>query len=164
ISAAADARFRPLRLNDCAIQALRQRYGLTRPFLMYTGGIDLRKNIEGLISAYAHLPAAVRKAHQLAVVCSASKESIGTLTRHAKGQGLCADELVMTGFVPDDDLVTLYNLCTAFCLPSWHEGFGLPALEAMQCGAATIGANTSSIPEVIGRADALFDPHDEQDM
>jgi glycosyltransferase involved in cell wall biosynthesis len=164
ISAAADARFRPLRLNECAIQALRQRYGLTRQFVMYTGGIDPRKNIEGLISAYARLPATVRKAHQLAVVCSAQEDSIAALMRHAKRQGLGAEELVMTGFVSDDDLVALYNLCAAFCLPSWHEGFGLPALEAMQCGVATIGAKTSSIPEVIGRADALFDPHDQNDM
>ena len=81
-----------------------------------------------------------------------------------EAQGLAKDELVMTGFVPDDDLLALYNICAAFCFPSWHEGFGLPALEAMQCGAATIGANTSSIPEVIGAGDALFDPYDEKDM
>jgi glycosyltransferase involved in cell wall biosynthesis len=162
ISAAADARFRPVHLNQVAIQALRQRYGLTRPFVLYTGDIDYGRNIEGLISAYARLPVAVRRAHQLAV-CSVQKESTGTLTRHAKRKGLATGDLIITGFVPDDDLVGLYNLCAAFCCPTSHE-FGLPALEAMQCGAATIGANTSSMPEVIGRSDALFDPCDDEDM
>ena len=65
---------------------------------------------------------------------------------------------MLTGFVPEEDLLVLYNLCKAFVFPSWHEGFGLPALEAMSCGRAVIGANTSSVPEVIGRDDALFDP------
>ena len=60
----------------------------------------------------------------------------------------------------DDRLIHLYSACRAFGFPSWHEGFGLPALEAMQCGAPAIGANASSVPEVIGRADALFDPFD----
>jgi glycosyltransferase involved in cell wall biosynthesis len=164
ISAAADARFRPIRLNQGAIQALQQRYGLTRPFIMCAGGSDRRKNIEGLISAYARLPVAVRSRYQLALVCSEQDGSIGSLIGHAKRQGLSTDELIMTGVVSDDDLVNLYNLCAAFCFPSWHEGFGLPVLEAMQCGAATIGANTSSIPEIIGRSDALFDPHNEEDM
>lgn len=164
ISAAADACFRPIRLNQGAIQALRQRYGLTRPFIMYIGDSDHRKNIEGLISAYARLPVAVRRAHQLALVCSKQERSIGSVMGHAKRQGLATGELIMTGFVPDDDLVSLYNLCAAFCFPSWHDGFGLPVLEAMQCGAPTIGANTSSIPEIIGRSDALFDPRDAKEM
>jgi glycosyltransferase involved in cell wall biosynthesis len=164
ISAAADARFRPIRLNQVAIQALRQRYGLTRPFVLYTGDIDRRNNIEGLINAYARLPVAVRRAHQLAFVCSAQEESIGALMRHAKRQGLATGELIITGVVRDDDLVGLYNLCAAFCFPSCHEEFGLAALEAMQCGAPTIGPNPSSTPEVIGRPDALFDPRDDEEI
>jgi glycosyltransferase involved in cell wall biosynthesis len=59
-------------------------------------------------------------------------------------------------------MVQLYNLCELFVFPSWHEGFGLPALEAMSCGVPVIGANTTSLPEVIGREDALFDPFDEK--
>ena len=164
ISAAADARFRPIRLNRAAIEALRQRYGLTRPFVMYTGGNDHRKNIDGLINAYARLPVAVRRAHQLALVCSEQEGSIGSLMGYAKRQGLSTGEVIVTGFVPDDDLVSLYNLCAAFCFPSRHEGFGLPVLEAMQCGAPTIGANTSSITDIIGRPDALFDPRDDEGM
>ena len=69
---------------------------------------------------------------------------------------------MLTGFVSEEDLLTLYNLCKAFVFPSLHEGFGLPALEAMSCGRAVIGANTSSLPEVIGRDDALFDPMNDR--
>ena len=131
---------------------------------MYTAGIDHRKNIEGLIDGYALLPDEIRRNHHLAIVCAAQAEPISAIRQRARKQGLGEDELVLTGFVSDEDLVVLYNICSGFCFPSIHEGFGLPALEAMQCGAATIGSNTSSIPEVIGRADALFDPHDKIDI
>jgi len=161
ISTAADAAFKPIVFADEEQSRITKRYALTRPFVLYTGGIDRRKNIEGLIGAYARLPAPIRRSHQLAIVCSATDDQTARLKRLARQRGLAADEVVVTGFVPDTDLVALYNLCKAFVFPSWHEGFGLPALEAMSCGAAVIGAATSSVPEVIGRNDALFDPHDE---
>ncbi|MGI9045674.1 MAG: glycosyltransferase [Burkholderiales bacterium] len=164
ISTAAHAMFKPVEIRPETAAALRARYRLTRPFVMYTGGIDHRKNIEGLIAAYARLPPYVRGGYQLAIVCSASEAQMEALKRLAAERGLAADDVVLTGFIADADLVMLYNLCLVFVFPSWHEGFGLPALEAMSCGAAVIAANTSSLPEVIGRADALFDPHDEHDM
>lgn len=164
ISSAADARFRPVALGADGETAVRNRYGLKRPFVMYTGGIDTRKNIEGLIHAYARLPDTIRYSHQLAIVCDASREDRARMERLADRSGLGPDEVVMTGFVPDEDLVALYSLCRLFVFPSWHEGFGLPALEAMACGAPTIGADTSSLPEVIGRRDALFDLRDEKAM
>lgn len=157
ISTAIDSSFRPLVLGDTAKASLRLRYGLKERFLMYTGGIDYRKNIEGLITAYAMLPAELRHDHQLAIVCSIQQADRDRLSALCSSQGLANDEVVFTGYVPEEDLLGLYNLCTLFVFPSQHEGFGLPALEAMACGAATIGANNSSIPEVIGRNDALFD-------
>jgi glycosyltransferase involved in cell wall biosynthesis len=161
ISSDVDEAFRVLPRDGEAETRLRRSYGLNRPFVMYTGGIDHRKNIEGLIRAYARLPEKSRAAHQLAVVCSANEHSRRTLEQLAREQGLSDGDLVMTGFVPEPDLVALYNLCTLFVFPSWHEGFGLPALEAMRCGAPVIASSTSSLPEVVGRADALFDPHDD---
>jgi glycosyltransferase involved in cell wall biosynthesis len=160
ISTAADAHFVPVAPSAAQAQALRARYGLGGRYVMYTGGIDHRKNIDGLVRAYAALPGAVRAGLQLAVVCSIQDHNRAELERLAAGVGLAKGELVLTGFVPEDDLVLLYNLCTVFVFPSWHEGFGLPALEAMSCGRAVIAANTSSLPEVIGRDDALFDPRD----
>lgn len=164
ISTAADAHFQPESLAPERAASVRQRYGLTRPFVMYTGGIDHRKNIEGLIRAFALLPEDLRKEHQLAIVCSAQPGARDTLFGLAKKLRLPKDALVLTGFVPEDDLVALYNMCKAFVFPSLHEGFGLPALEAMACGRAVIAANTSSLPEVIGRADALFDPTDDAEI
>ncbi|WP_426192757.1 glycosyltransferase [Massilia sp. DWR3-1-1] len=164
ISTAADGHFVAGTPAPAAAAALRQRYGLARPYLMYTGGIDHRKNVEGLIGAYALLPPSLRQGHQLAIVCSVEPAARQRLTALARSAGLHSDELVLTGYVPEADLVALYQLCAAFVFPSLHEGFGLPALEAMSCGRAVIAANTSSLPEVVKRADALFDPHSAAQM
>ena len=158
ISSAVDTIFRPRTLAPEERTALLARLGIGREFIMYTGGIDYRKNIEGLIEAYAKLPAALRSRYQLAVVCSLQDPDRARLERLAGKLGLPESDLVLTGFVSDDDLVSLYNCTALFVFPSLHEGFGLPALEAMACGAPVIGSNASSVPEVIGRADALFDP------
>lgn len=164
ISSDADSMFRPIVLEPMREEALRSQYGLKRNFVMYTGGSDHRKNIEGLIRAFSQLPAEIRQANQLAIVCSLQTADRVRLQRLSRAKGLAEDELVLTGFVPDDDLLALYNLCSLFVFPSWHEGFGLPALEAMRCGAPTIGANSSSLPEVIGWSEALFDPKSDEDI
>lgn len=157
-----DARFRPIQLSGAQQAHLRTAYGIKRAFILSTGGIDHRKNIEGLIRAYATLPQSIRNAHQLAVVCALQPPERERLQSIARESGLDENELVLTGYVPDDDLLALYNACTLFVFPSWHEGFGLPVLEAMRCGRAVLAANTSSLPEVVGRKDALFDPFDER--
>lgn len=161
ISTAAETHFKPVILTQDQEKTVLERYGLLQNFVMYTGGIDHRKNIEGLIKAYAKLSKELRSEHQLAIVCSIQPADIERLTQLARSEGLDANEVVFTGFVSEEDLVALYNLCTLFVFPSWHEGFGLPALEAMQCGRSVIAANTSSLPEVIGLDEALFDPKSE---
>ena len=164
VSSSVDAGF--VRLSVCgpAQDAVRTAAGIVRPFVMYTGGVDRHKNVEGLVRAFAGLPVACRTAHQLVLVGKASDADRERLVRLARQAGLRDGDLVLTGFVSDEDLVALYNLCKLFVFPSWHEGFGLPALEAMACGAPVIASNTSSLPEVVGRSDALFDPDDEEAM
>lgn len=157
IGTAADPQFRKIELNDDQRRTLFAKYGITKPFVMYTGGIDHRKNIEGLIRAFANLPEAIRRKHQLAIVCSMRAEDRPRLRQVGRDAGLGDDELLLTGFVPEKDLIGLYNSCQLFVFPSWHEGFGLPALEAMWCGAPVIAANSSSLPEVVGSPAALFD-------
>jgi glycosyltransferase involved in cell wall biosynthesis len=164
ISTAADSHFRPLHLDGKDRADLLARYGITKPFVMYTGGIDHRKNIEGLIAAFAKLPKNVRRSHQLAVVCSIRNEDGPRLQELARSAGIEEGGLVLTGFVPEQDLVALYSICKLFVFPSWHEGFGLPALEAMHCGAPVIAGNRSSLPEVIGSEEALFDPRSEKSI
>jgi len=164
ISTAADAHFKASDVPAQVARAIRDRFGLTRPFVMYTGGIDHRKNVEGLIRAFAQLPPDIRVRHQLAIVCSVQPDTRRNLEQLAQQHGLDPGDLALTGFVSDSDLVNLYRMCKVFVFPSWHEGFGLPALEAMSCGAPTIGANSASVPEVIGREDALFDPHSDESI
>ncbi len=158
ISGAVDDIFMPLKNAEAFRPALVELYGLQRPFIMYAGGFDARKNIGTLIRAFALLPHELRREHQLVVVGGAPDPELEVLSALAKDVGLDTDEVVFTGYVSDVDLVRFYNLCALYVFPSLQEGFGLPALEAMSCGAIVIGSNTSSLPEVIGREDALFDP------
>ena len=148
---AASGLFRPLPAGECSDLA---RFGIVRPFVLYTGNVDYRKNMAGMLRAYADLPPALRQSHQLVL------NQVGDLDafrRRTQALGLADDEVVVTGHVTDHDLISLYNLCKVFVFPSLYEGFGLPALEAMACGAAVLAADNSSIPEVMGRSDVLFD-------
>lgn len=164
ISSAADPCFKKLTFSQREIDAVLQRLQLKRPFILYAGGTDPRKNLPRLIKAYAALPDALRKQYILLFAGKVSEHERVFLQGLAQEAGLEKGELCLTGYVNDDDLIILYNLCALFVFPSWHEGFGLPALEAMRCGAAVIGSNTSSLPEVIGWEQALFDPFDEKSI
>ena len=158
ISSAVDSRFQPQEIDQQKKSEIQERYKLDRPFVMYTGSNDYRKNIDGLIRAYAKLPGNIRAQYCLAIVYDIALHDKARFEDLAKKHKLGPDELIFTGFINEEDLSILYNLCKLFVFPSWHEGFGLPILEAMSCGKAVIGSNISSIPEVIGREDALFDP------
>jgi glycosyltransferase involved in cell wall biosynthesis len=158
ISTAVDARFTPASLAPAALAALRAQFGITRQALMYApGGFDARKNIDGLITAYSLLPASLRETHQLLIVSKLGEHERAALTEHGKRCGLAPDALILTGYVADATLIDLYRTAALFIFPSKHEGFGLPALEAMACGAVVIGADNTSIPEVIGCPEAMFD-------
>lgn len=164
ISTASDPQFKKIELSEKQKNEVLKKYDLNKEFLMYTGGIDHRKNIEGLIRSYALLSKSIRNEHQLAIVCSISDEQKVILNSLAKSVDLDENEVIFTGYISENDLISLYNLCKAFIFPSWHEGFGLPALEAMNCGAPVIASNRSSLPEVIGLDDALFDSLDDNIM
>jgi len=153
ISGAADPQFRTLAPAVLAAADL-ARFGIARPFVLYTGNSDYRKNLGGMLAAFARLPRAVRDAHQLVVN---QVGNIELFMLQVAAAGLPRDSVVVTGRVSDDELLVLYNACKVFVFPSLYEGFGLPVLEAMACGAAVIAGNNSSIPEVAGRADLLFD-------
>lgn len=164
VSTAIEHHFHPLHIDDNTAAKLYEKFGVTRPFILYTGGADERKNLLRLIQAFAALPAPVRESHQLLLAGKMPEGSVAEFGRLAKNAGLKPGELCFTSYVSDDELVLLYNLCKLFVFPSWHEGFGLPSLEAMACGAPVIGANTTSLPEVIGLDEAMFDPFDVKAM
>lgn len=158
ISTAADEAFIHGEVSQESLLRVRNKYGIRRHYLMHTGAIEARKNFMGLIEAFGLLPATLRHRHQLVLVGKHTAEDLNQLQLSASRAGLEADALVVAGHVNDDELRALYSGCHLFVFPSLHEGFGLPALEAMHFGVPTIGSSTTSIPEVIGRADATFDP------
>lgn len=164
ISSAVAPSFTRLEQNDAEVRKLNSRFGISRPFLMTTGIVEPRKNLDGLIIAYSKLPDELRQRHQLFIVCQPTDLDRTRLHELARKHGMNADELVLADYVSDRDLIALYSQCHLFVFPSLHEGFGLPALEAMACGAAVIGSATTSVPEVIGREDALFNPLDQNQM
>ena len=164
ISGACDAVFARRAYSDADLESLVERLGVSQPFVLYSGGADARKNLNRLISSFARLPGELRERHQLVIAGTIPDVNVQALRAHAKASGLPVRSLVFTGGVSDADLCQLYNTCRAYVFPSLHEGFGLPVLEAMSCGAPVIASGTSSLPEVVGIAEALFDPTDEGDI
>ncbi|MBD8481806.1 glycosyltransferase family 4 protein [Pseudomonas coleopterorum] len=162
ISAAVDDIFQPNVYSEKQTVILNSKYRVSKPYFMYSGATDDRKNHLGLISAYAQLPILFRHKYQLVLVGGLPDDHRYRFEQHIVKCGLTLSDVVITGRVTDDELVQFYNQCSLYIFASQHEGFGLPVLEAMSCGAPAIGANTTSIPEVIGFKEALFDPYSEQ--
>jgi len=132
--------------------------GIKKPFLMYTSATDARKNHLRLIEAYANLDKTLQDKHQLVFAGGMPRDHQNRFAKYAKKLGLSRNSLIFTGELSDDELNTLYSACLAFVFPSWHEGFGLPILEAMHFNKAVIASNQSSIPEILQNDGALFDP------
>ena len=164
IGTACAAGFKPQTISLSAQADVYRRFGIQPDFILYAGGADARKNLLRLIRAYAALPGKLRGAHQLVLAGKMHELQIMELKVVAKCAGLKHHEVRFLGQIDDVDLASLYNLCYLFVFPSLYEGFGLPALEAMASGAAVIGANATSIPEVIANPEALFDPENEDAM
>jgi glycosyltransferase involved in cell wall biosynthesis len=164
ISTAVEESFRRITVSKSERDGYLLPYGIVRPFVLYVGGFDRRKNVERAIRAFALLPAQVRDQFQLVLAGGLSESEKLRLQMVARHGGLDTEACLFTGHIDDGTLIALYNLCTAFIFPSLREGFGLPVLEAMACGAPIIASNVSSIPEVVGLAEALFDPESEADI
>lgn len=157
ISSAVSDIFKPVVLSQEEYVQLMHNYKINKKIIMYApGGFDQRKNFENLITAFAKLPSSIKSNYQLVIVSKVSYSNENYLRAVAKKVDV--EDIVITGYVSDEELIALYSTADLFVFPSKHEGFGLPLLEAMSCGATVIGSNTTSIPEVIGLDEALFDP------
>lgn len=151
------AAYRPFE-RAAAAEALGRRFGLRGTYLLAIGSADPRKNLRALIAAYALLPAELRARARLVIVWTHQRLA-DTLAREAAAAGVRDQVQYLTG-VTDEELALLYNAAELFVFPSLSEGFGLPPLEAMACGAAVVAADNSSIPEVTGQAALLVDASD----
>jgi len=154
---AAAPEFRPLP-REAAQAAVLDRFSVSGPFILNVGDLQPRKNQIGLIQAFARLVRAYPQIkHKLAL---AGKDTwFAGRVREAARQSGVADRIHFFGFVSDDDLLRLYNACDLFVFPSFYEGFGLPALEAMACGRAVVCSSASALPEVVDGAAILTDPY-----
>jgi glycosyltransferase involved in cell wall biosynthesis len=154
---AAASEFRPI-AREAASAVMRDHFGITAPFVLSVGDLQPRKNQIGLIRAFARLIKAHPQLKQNLVLAGKETWFAGEVHRAARDSGI-ADRIQFCGFVSDADLLQLYNACDLFVFPSFYEGFGLPALEAMACGRAVICSHTSALPEVVDGAAILFDPY-----
>jgi glycosyltransferase involved in cell wall biosynthesis len=153
---AADDRFRPA--PSAEIAAFRARHNLPERIVLYLGTLQPRKNIETLVRAYARLREQGSDDHVLVLAGPRGwqYEPIFDLIRQ-----LGVEPYVqLPGFVPDEEQALWYSSATVFAFPSRYEGFGLPLLEAMACGAPVVSSSASSLPEVVGDAGLLVDPSD----
>jgi glycosyltransferase involved in cell wall biosynthesis len=151
------------RLSDEVINRdrLRADYGISRDFILSVSGDEYRKNIPRLIEAYAAMSEDVRNAFDLVVVCRLSDSTRQELEQllQAFSPGV-RERIRFLGFVPDDDLVRLYNDCSLFVFPSFYEGLGIPVIEALRCGAPAIAGENSSLTELVADHDRRFDALD----
>lgn len=127
-------------------------------FFLYVGTLEPRKNVAGLLDAYAGLPAALRRRFPLVLAGAWGWKQAALRERLAERS--LAEDVLLPGYLADEALARLYAGCTALVWPTLYEGFGLPPLEAMACGAAVIVSDVTSLPEVVGEAGVLLDPRD----
>ncbi|MYM62871.1 glycosyltransferase family 1 protein [Pseudomaricurvus sp. HS19] len=159
ISSAADELFLDLSVTGKEVQATLRKFGIGSGYFLYApGGFDPRKNIGRLIEAYAMLPADIREQQTLVIASKLYPGNRESVENNVASNGLSSSKVILTDYVEDKELIHLYSGCTGYVFPSLHEGFGLPVLEAMLCGAPVLASNQTCIPEVIDNEEALFDP------
>jgi glycosyltransferase involved in cell wall biosynthesis len=156
----ADECFRPMPKE--AIQPVLERHGLHKPYLLFVGTLEPRKNLETLILAFNLLKEKNRIPHQL--VLAGQKGWLSEPIFRAIEASPYRSDIVLTDYLEEGDLPALMNGAEVFAYPSFYEGFGLPVLEAMQCGTPVVTSNVSSMPEVGGDACLYADPHSMEEI
>jgi glycosyltransferase involved in cell wall biosynthesis len=162
---AADPKFTD-RVNPIAHAALRQNHDLPEDYVLYLGGFDARKNIEAALQTYTWAQDALGENYPLVIAGQlpdrhdAFFHDPRVMAKQLEVEGV----VHCIGPVAEEDKVALYQHARAFLYPSIYEGFGLPALEALACGVPVVGSNAASIPEIVGAAGMLVDPHDARAM
>ena len=131
--------------------------GLRKGFIVYNGAFNPRKNVDNLLRAYASLPKDLVRRHQLVIVCDAPPLTRNHYLVMAKQLGV-DKRLLIPGFVAEEVLVSLYQSAQLAVFPSLYEGYGLPVVESMACGAPTIAGDNSSLREILPRGRVFSRP------
>lgn len=148
------------------LRAVRAKYGLGQRFILNVGGLDVRKNIERLVGAFAAVYHEMREP-ELRLFIAGDHTRLGTPTYpdwRPLAQSLGVAQQIVCARVPEADLAALYSAASVFAFASRYEGFGLTPLEAMACGAPVVCSNATSLPEIVGSAGILVNPDDTDEM
>jgi len=143
-------------VEPAAARAVLERLGLRPGCVLFVGALRRHKNWEGALRAWAGLPPGLRAAHPLVLAGSAARA--GSEPQRLAARLGAGDGLRLLGPQTDEVLPALYSSCSAFLFPSFQEGFGLPPLEAMACGAPVLASDVTAMPEVLGSAALYGDP------
>lgn len=154
-SGAAHQRFEPVS-DPARIHEVRQRYGINGHYILSVCSLERNKNLPRLLEAFALAQESMEERWRL-VLTGWAGSAYQQVKQLIENLGL-SDQVIVTGFVPDDDLPVLYSEAEIFAFVSLYEGFGLPPLEAMACGTPVITSNAASLPEVVGDAGVSVDP------
>ena len=157
---AAPTHFAPV-TDVTELRRIRMTYGIQRDYILALGSIQPRKNLVRLIKAYESLRGVVSREQLPQLVLAGRRGWLEAETIRAAELSEARGDILFTGYVPDADLPAVYSGALCFAYPSYFEGFGLPILEAMQCGTPVIAGNRTSLPGVAGDAALLVDPFDQ---
>lgn len=142
------------------VQAVRRKYGLGQPYVIYVGTINRRKNLPHMIKAFALAKA---RAKSDAVFAIAGRVGFGGEEIHqAIADARARDAVKLLGYVPDEDIAPLYTGAWGLLFATLYEGFGIPVVEAFGCGCPVIGGKDGSVPEIAGEAGLIADPKDPE--
>lgn len=156
---AASDGFRPV-ADAREIERVRERYGIRGEYILAVGSLQPRKNLARLVRAYSSLRRERGRGNLPQLVLVGKKAWLyDSILKTIEDEGI-RDAVALTGYVSEPDLPALYSGASCFVYPSVYEGFGLPPLEAMRCGAPVITGDRTSLPEVVGDAALTFNPFD----
>jgi len=148
--------------NYAKIKELKDKYGITKPYLFFISAWRNHKNFQGLIKAFETLKNQYKLDYQL--VLGGKEDPHYPNIRQEINNSDYKEDIITLGFVPDNELPLFYNSADIFVLPSFYEGFGIIGLEAMACGTPVVSSNSTSLPEILGDAAIYFEPNDVLEM
>lgn len=143
--------------NDDKMEEILNKYCIESPFIFYTGRLDKKKNIPALIEAFAIMKEKNPEIKHRLVLTGPANYGYDEINYMIREFGLDND-VIITGWIPEEDLPYIFSAASLFVLPSLYEGFGIPLLQAMACHTPIVASSSGSIPEIVGDAALLFDP------